>query len=100
MITLLWAKLWKWIVAIGALLLAVGGIFLKGRAAGKKADEAKVENAVVQTEVAQANTTQVESRHETDVAVQNLPEAPAQTVGTADPKTAAGQLRDDGFTRD
>jgi hypothetical protein len=99
-LALLWAKVWKYIVALGVLLAAVAAVFLKGRSAGKKADEAKVENAVVQTEVAQANTAQVESRHETDVIVQNLPEAPAQTVATADPSTAAGKLRDDGFTRD
>lgn len=99
-LTLMWSKIWKWIVAAGLLLAAVAAIFLKGREAGKKVDEAKVVNAKVETEVAQANTVQVESRHETDVAVNNLPEAPAQQVASADPKTSAGQLDSGGWTRD
>ena len=100
MLILLWAKIWKYVIALGALLAAVAAIFLKGRSSGKKADEVKVVNAQVQTEVAQANTAQVESRHETDVAIDNLPEAPAQPVATADPKTSAGQLDSGGWTRD
>jgi hypothetical protein len=98
-LTLLWGKVWKWIVALGALLAVVGAIFLKGRSSGKKADEAKIVNAQAKAEVAQANTAQMESRHETDVAVNNLPEAPTQPVGTARPDTAAGKL-DDSWTRD
>jgi len=96
----LWAKVWKYILLIGAVLAGIAVIFLKGRAAGVKHMQAKVANIQVKADVAQANAAQVESRHETDVQVSNLPEAPAQPVSTADPATAAGQLRDDGFTRD
>lgn len=99
-LTLLWAKVWKWIVALGALLAVVGAIFLKGRADGVKTMQPKVDAANNAAVAATVNTKALESRHETDVAVQKLPDAPAQPVATADPSTAAGQLRDSGFTRD
>lgn len=74
------------------------GLYMRSK--GTQAQKVKTDAAVARADVAQANTAQVESRHETDIAVNNLPEAPAQSVATADPKTAAGELRDDGFTRD
>ena len=94
------AKLKEWAAIIGSLLLAVLTFGLYARSRGVASQEDKTANAQAKADVAQANTAQMESRHETDAAVQNLPEAPAQPVATADPKTAAGQLRDDGFTRD
>lgn len=100
MIALLWAKVWKYVVALGALLLAIGAIFLKGRSAGVKSMQTKVDNADAHAEAATVNTQALESRHETDVQVQRLPDAPPQVVATAAPGTAAGKLRDDGFTRD
>lgn len=100
MIAILWAKFWKYILMLGAILAGIAVIFLKGRASGVKHMQAKVANIQVKADITQANAAQVESRHETDIAVNNLPEAPAQTVATAGPATAAGQLRDDGFTRD
>ncbi len=85
-------------IALSLLITIVTfGLYERSRGAAKQ--QIKTANAQAQADVAQANTAQVESRHATDVAVQNLPEAPAQTVATADPATAAGQLRDDGFTR-
>lgn len=99
-LTLLWAKVWKWIVAAGVLLAAVAAIFLKGRSAGVKTMQSKVDNADAHAAAATVNTQALESRHETDVAVQKLTDAPAQMVVTAAPGTAAGELRDDGFTRD
>jgi hypothetical protein len=99
MLTLIWAKIWKYLVALGAILLAIVGIFLKGRAYGKAAQQGKVDAAVQDAEVAHQQATILESRHDTDTTVQNLPEAPAQVVATAQPGTAAGQLRDD-WTRD
>lgn len=99
-LTLLWAKAWKYIVALGVLFAAVAAIFLKGRAAGVKTMQAKVSNADASAAAATINTKALESRHETDVAVQKLPDAPAQSVATAASGTAAAELRDSGFTRD
>jgi hypothetical protein len=100
MLALLWAKVWKWVVGIGAVLAAIASIFLAGREKGKAAEQVKTQAAKQEAEVAKQTTAIVESRHETDVQVQNLPEASAQTVAAADPSTAAGELRDDGWTRD
>ena len=98
MIALLWAKVWKYIAALGAILAAIGGVYLAGRSKGKAAEEVNTRAAQDAAATAQATNQQLESRHETDVEVQRLPDAPAQTVGTADPGTAAGRLQD--FTRD
>lgn len=100
MIALLWAKVWKYVAALGVLLAAGAAIFLKGRSAGVKSMQTKVDNANESAAAATVNTQALESRHETDVAVQNLPDAPAQPVATAAAGTAVGKLRDDGFTRD
>lgn len=101
MIALLWAKLWKYVVAFGALLLAIGAIFLKGRAAGVKTMQAKVEAAKDESAVAVATTQQLESRNETDAAIDAIPDAPAAPAGTSAPSDSLVQrMHDDGFTRD
>ena len=99
MIALLWAKIWKYVVAFGTILAAIGSIWLYGRSGGKAAQKATDD-----TRDAKANATAVqqvihaqESRHETDAVVDALPVAPPQNVGTADPGTAAGKLRDSGW---
>lgn len=99
MIALLWAKVWKWVCAIGALLAAVTGIYFAGRSKGKAAEQVNTRAAQDAAATAQATAQQMESRHETDIEVQKLPDAAAQTVGDADPATAAGRLRDD-WSRD
>lgn len=99
MIALLWAKIWKYVVAAGAIAVAIGSVWLKGRAGGKATQKAKDDARDAQanaTAAKQVNQTQ-ESRHETDAEVSKLPAAPVQTVATADPATAAGHLRDDGW---
>jgi hypothetical protein len=93
-------KIKEWAAIIGSLLLAIVTFGLYARSRGEAAQEVKTENAQAQADVAKADTQQVESRDETNAAVNNLPEAPAQTVGNADPKTAAGQLDSGGWTRD
>ena len=40
MLSLLWARFSGYIIAIGAALAALGGIYLKGRSAGKQAEQA------------------------------------------------------------
>lgn len=99
MIALLWAKVWKWVCALGAVLAAIAGVYLAGRAKGKAAEQGKTREAQEAATAAQAVVKQLESRHETDAQVQRLPDAPAQVVADADPATAAGRLRDD-WTRD
>lgn len=98
----LWAKVWKYIVAFGALMLAVAGIYLKGRKEGKATQVAI--NATVMTkanaQAAQQVTKVQESRNETDAKINALPASPIQAVDIADPATAAGHLRDDGWLSD
>ena len=95
MIALLWAKCWKYIVAFGALLAAIAAIFLKGRAAGIKTMQPKVDAAKDEAAVATATNQQLESRHETDVAVERLPDAPTGvSLGDAPADSAAGKLSD------
>jgi len=95
MLAILWAKIWKYVVAIGALAAAVLAIFLEGRSKGKESNQAKVDEATQKIQEAEQVQQVVEVRHEVDTTVQNLPQAPTQAVATADPHTAAGQLHDD-----
>lgn len=99
MIALLWAKVWKWVCALGAVLAAIAGVYLAGRAKGKAAEQGKTREA---QEAATAATEQVkanEVRHEVEVETARLPDAPPQKVADADPASAAGKLRDDGWVR-
>jgi hypothetical protein len=59
--SLLLSKLWGYVVAIGIGALAVIGIYLKGRAAGKEAEQAKqTEKAFEQSK--QASTIDADTR--------------------------------------
>jgi hypothetical protein len=100
MISLLLAKFWKWIAALGAVLAAIGSIYLAGRTKGKAVEAIKTQAAKQAAATAQATTEQLESRHETDAVIAKLPDAPVQTVGTADLGTAAGQLLTGDWLRD
>lgn len=100
MIAILWAKVWKYVAGLGVLLAAIAAIFLKGKSVGEAKQKAKVDQAQQKADIATQQKDITESRHDTDTTVQNLPEAPAQVVATAKPSTAAGELRDDGWTRD
>jgi hypothetical protein len=96
----MWLKLKGYLIAFGVLVAALASAVLYGREKGKQAEAVKTTNAEVKADVATANAAQNEDRHNEDVAVQKLPDAPPQLVATADPATAAGKLRDSGFTRD
>lgn len=100
MIALLWAKVWKWVCALGALLAAVAGIYFAGRSKGKAVEHGKTraaqEAATAATEQVKAN----EVRHEVEVETARLPDAQPQKVADADPASAAGKLRQDGWIRD
>ena len=99
MLAILWAKVWKWVVGIGVVIVAFGSAYLAGMRKGDAKQQTKVDEANQRAEVAQQQQQITESRHDTDTKVQNLPEAPAQTVANADPSTSAGHLRDDGWVR-
>jgi hypothetical protein len=81
-----WGWLGKWLAILGGAVLAIGAAVLYGRSKGK----AEVEH------IAKA----AETRNEVEQGIQKLPEKPQARVGDADPDSAAGVLRDDGWTRD
>jgi hypothetical protein len=95
-------KLGRWALALFALLVAFGAtalaMFEKGQRKQAVADKAKDAQSLAEAaqQAVQAANTRNEVQRETDA----LPDAPAQTVATADPATAAGKLRDDGWLRD
>ena len=97
MIAALWAKAYKWLIGIGVLAAAIAAIFLKGRESGKASNQAKVDEATQDAQIATQTAQAVETRHDIEAANSQLPEAPAQKVADADPATAAGKLRDDGW---
>lgn len=101
----------KWCAIVGALLAALAIAFLKGRSEGEKTGAAKGEADAAQAKAAaaehdaavaasdqKAEQATVETVREVQDEIQKLPDAPAQQVGTADPHSAAGELRD--WTRD
>lgn len=94
----LWLKVRGWLYGLAALAGLLLGAWLLGRSKGKAAEQVKTRAAQDAAATAQATTKQLESRHETDVEVQRLPDAPAQVVADADPATAAGRLQS--WTRD
>lgn len=96
----LWLKLKGYLIAAGALLVALAGAVLYGRAKGKAAEQVKTRAAQEAAQAAQATVHVHEVRHDVEVETAKLPDAPPQSVAAADPATAAGRLRDDGWTRD
>lgn len=102
----------KWCAILGALFVALGAAlsfgFLEGKktgaakgeidAAKAKADAAEQQAAVAASDQ-KAEQAAASAASEVNNAIQRLPDAPAQQVGAADPNSAAGQLRDDGWTR-
>lgn len=100
MITL-WLKLKGWLIGLAAFLALIASAWLLGRSKGKEAqkvaDDAREAQANAQA-AAQVQHAQ-ESRHETDAEVAALPDKGLQRVEDADPASAAGKLRDDGWVR-
>ena len=97
----LWAKVKGWAIGLAALVLAIAAAWLLGRREGKVvakagASEQQAENNAA---AAQAQAAHAEVRHEVENDTAKLPDAPAQRVADADPATAAGHLRNDGWVR-
>ena len=99
MFAALWAKVWKWVAAIGALAAGILAIFLEGREKGKESQQTKVDQATQEAQVATQVTQAVETRHDIDTKVTNLPQAPTSSVANATASSAAAKLRDDGWMR-
>lgn len=100
MISFLLSKIWKYVIGLIAVFGFISVVFLKGRQAGKASEESKVKSSKEREETARQSEYIIQSRHDTDTTVQALPEAPVQAVASSDSSTAAGKLRDDGWTRD
>jgi hypothetical protein len=90
-----WGWLGKWLAILGGAVLAIGAAVLYGRSKGKAEVEQK-QAAQHGEDIAKA----AETRNEVEQGIQKLPEKPQARVGDADPDSAAGVLRDDGWTRD
>jgi hypothetical protein len=91
----IWLKLKGYLIAAGVFLAALAGAVLYGRAKGKAAEQVKTRAAQDEAATAQAKAEQLEARHETDAAVERLPDAPpGVSLGDAPPDSAAGRLSD------
>lgn len=97
---MIWLKLKGYLIALAGLLAALGAAVLYGRAKGREAERGKTRDAQEAATAAQATVHAHEVRNEVENETAKLPDAPAQSVAAADPATAAGRLRDDGWTRD
>lgn len=95
------SKLYGWLAAAGAVLLAIVTVGLYGRHKGKQAAEQAeaARDAQANAQAAQHVIQAHEVRNEVEAENAKLPDAPAQPVATADPDTSAGRLRDDGWVR-
>lgn len=100
----LWSGAKAWVTAILAALVAVGAAYLFGRrkgsaeAAAKAQLQQRAEQAETNAAAAQAAAQHAEVRHEIETESAALPDPGPQRVGDADPSSAAGRLRDDGWT--
>lgn len=98
----LWGKLRTAALVLAAMVASILSAWLFGRRAGKQAqqqaDTARDAKASAQAAQDTIKTQEVRRNVETEIA--KLPDAPPQRLSTADPSTAAGRLRDDGWMRD
>lgn len=99
MIAIVWAKIWKWVTAIAVLATAIAAIFLKGRESGKASNQAKVDEATQDAQIATQTAQAVETRHDIDTQIEALPEAPPSPVAKPIPGSAVDELKSDGWVR-
>jgi len=94
------------VIAVLAAIVAAGAAYLLGRRQGSSSATAQIDaqhqaqQAENNAAAAQAAADHAEVRHEVESDTATLPDAPAQPVASSDPATAAGKLRDEGWTRD
>jgi len=94
MLAAIWSRCWGWICAIGALIVAFGSAYLAGMRKEKRDQQAKVDQATQEAQSANQAAQAVETRHDVETEVAQLPQAPTQDVATAESSSAAGKLRD------
>jgi hypothetical protein len=104
---LLLTKIKAWLIGIGAAILAVLGAFLYGKVSGKSEGESEVKADDIEATQKAVNN-DLNLRQTIDEQVSSLPPSAvtvpsplklqevsdAQPIATADPSSAAGQLRD------
>lgn len=106
MIATWWAAtklhLLAWWGTAAAVLAGLAALYLYGRWGGAKAQATtdKAKDAQANAQAAQQVTQAATVRQGVENETAQLPTAPPQTVATADPATAAGKLRVDGWLRD
>lgn len=93
-------KLEFWAACVLGVLAGIAVAVLYGYAKGKQHAAAKVQQAKQQVADVTATLHANEERQHVDTEVQAAPPAAPQKLADADPVTAAGQLRDDGWLRD
>ncbi|WP_291774958.1 hypothetical protein [Luteibacter sp.] len=95
-----------WALAILATIAAAAAAYFFGRRSGsseatKTAQlQQRAEQAETNAAVAQAAAHNAEVRHAVESETASLPDAPPSSVAAAPAGTAAGRLRDAGWTRD
>lgn len=97
----LWVKARTAVLVLGALALSALSAWLFGRRAGKESQRQAeaTRDAQAAAQAAQNTIKAHEVRDEVENETAKLPDAPPQSVADADPATAAGKLRDDGWVR-
>lgn len=95
----IWLKIKLIAAEVGAVLVAIATFSVIAYVKGRKAANAKAasQEAEANQKADQEIAQEIQQREDIDHATDQLPEAPDQTVATADPATAAGKLRDDGW---
>jgi hypothetical protein len=95
------ARLKAWAIGIAVVLAAIASAWLLGRRKGEVVQKQAqaVSDAQANAQAAQQQVQAQETRNAVEAEISKLPNAQPQTVATADPATAAGQLRTDGWLR-
>lgn len=95
-------KFGRWVIGIAALVAAFIAAWWMAHMQGASAQAVKDAKAQqdAQADTAGQVKAAAQTRADVEADAAKLPDAPAQKVADADPATAAGQLRQDGWTRD
>lgn len=92
----------RWVIGVAAIIAAFVVTWWLAHIQGANAQaikDAKAQDASL-AEAAQQTIDAAQARAGVEAGTSALPDAPAQKVAEADPASAAGKLRDDGWTRD
>lgn len=95
-------KLGRMCLGAAAVLAALLAAWIAGHRKGRTTQATKdaAASAGDTAAAAQRVVNAAQARKQVEAETLKLPDAPAQRVAAADPATAAGKLREDGWTRD